>query len=489
MSEATQTTPAPSDVLERLLYGLAVLALALTPTQMTISLKRLELTPAEIVLVLAAVVWAIRWFQVRDTRSLPPLSHWLVIAVALLGLFSLFATLPSLHLSALKHLSAQQKGDIKLSVIKIAELVFYLLVAVTVFRAVFTSQTRIRTAIIALLSTTSLAVLLGVIQWAVLQREYQPVPSARIVFADSKARLRDDQPAPKGPRRMGYWDKSGFHPGHRWQAFFTAETPAAVSSTFGNWSKHGYHPSRHGYAGFLALVLPFALALLISERKRIGIVVWISLLLAGAALSVLAGYVLPAIAVGLLVTGFSLGWKTGGYVLLGVAGYILVVMLLPRHSFTAQQALVEPFSLKITTQEAQYYTPDGQPLLKKFWGEQQAGLNVYRHNPLFGVGSGLYQEAIATGFDTLGDIDKQRLESDAQNGYVLTLVSTGLLGLAALLVLLGGYVQLARRGLFLKRGDPWTAALLGAMVAVLLLLLVTPIWVRGTAICSRPCWP
>ncbi len=130
---------------------------------------------------------------------------------------------------------------------------------------------------------------------------------------------------------------------------------------------------------------------------------------------------------------------------------------------------MEPFLLKITAQEARFYTPegDGVPLVKKFWGEQQAGLNVYRNYPLFGVGSGSYQEAIATGYDTLGDIDKQRLEPDAQNGYILTLVSNGLLGLAALLVLLGGYVRMARARVRWKRGDPWAAAQLGALVAVI----------------------
>ncbi len=123
---------------------------------------------------------------------------------------------------------------------------------------------------------------------------------------------------------MGYWvNQSVFHRAHRWQVFFCIETPGAVSSTFGNWSKHGYHPSRHGYAGYLALVLPFALALLISERKRPGIILWMGLLFLGAALSVLAGYMIPAIALGLLATGISLGGKTGWRVLYALTGYVI----------------------------------------------------------------------------------------------------------------------------------------------------------------------
>ncbi len=43
--EATPTASANSVMLGRLLYGLAVLTLALTPTQMTFTVKHLELDP------------------------------------------------------------------------------------------------------------------------------------------------------------------------------------------------------------------------------------------------------------------------------------------------------------------------------------------------------------------------------------------------------------------------------------------------------------
>ena len=52
-SDTTQTAaPAPPDTLGQFLFGLAVLTLALTPTQMTFTVKHLELTPAELVLIL-----------------------------------------------------------------------------------------------------------------------------------------------------------------------------------------------------------------------------------------------------------------------------------------------------------------------------------------------------------------------------------------------------------------------------------------------------
>lgn len=113
LDTTTQTaSPATSDILGRLLYGLAVLTLALTPTQMTFTVKHLELTPAELVLIAAAVVWVIRWLQVRDTHSLPPLTNWLIIGVAVLGLFSLLAITHSAgHHAALTHIKKPRSNS------------------------------------------------------------------------------------------------------------------------------------------------------------------------------------------------------------------------------------------------------------------------------------------------------------------------------------------------------------------------------------------
>jgi len=500
----TQTTPGKAVLLERILFGLAVLGLALTPTQLTRSIKGVELTPAEVVLAIAFVVWCIRWCSIRDTRSLPPLSHWLIVGVAVLGIFSLLTSVTSLHhLGEWKHAIAQQKPTL----VKIAQMVLYLLVSVTVFRAVFTSKERIRTAIIALLATTSLAVLLGVVQWGVLPRQYQPDPTKRSVIADAQANSEDEElfmsentpdanantPAVAAPKsgkkhkaQIGYWVQEGdrrvFHPASRWKLFLRVETPAYVSSTFGNWSKHGYHPSRNAYAGFLALVLPFALALLVIERKKVGFVIWLSLLLLGAAASVLAGYIVPAIALGLLVTGIAIGRPVGRNVFLGLVGYVVLMLIFAGITFNAHEVISDPYQLRISANDAKYYTDSDERLLKKFWGEQQAGLNVYRYHALFGVGSGRYQEAIKNGYDALGDVVRQRLEADQLNGYVFTLVTNGLLGLAALLMLLGSYLGMARSAFRQKRWDPFAAAMVGAMVAAIVMLFVTNIWVRGTSI-------
>lgn len=454
--------------LDRLLFALAVIALALAPTQLTFKdlggpLAKIPLAPAELILVLAAVVWAVRWLRMRDTSNLPPVAHWLLIGATALGVFAL-------------------GKELQPSVAKeVVQLVLYLIVGVTIFRAVLTSAARMRIAVIALLATTSLAVLLGVVQRARLPHDYQEDPAKRVVFADNNDRRPDDDKLPEGtPRVMGVWRGQEFTACSRAVAYVTAQTPACVNSTFGYWGDHGYYPSRTAYAGFLALVLPFALALLIAERKRRGMLAWMGLFIAGAAFSLLAGFVGPAILAGLLVTGIVIGPRAGRGVLLGILGYGVIVLLVG--GFTRTEMLQEPFSLRISATEAKYRYPDEQIRhLKKFWGEQQAALNLFRSSPLLGVGAGEYQAQMGGGaYGNFGAIDEQRLEPDMQSGYLLTLASMGLVGLAALLTLFGSYLSKAQHRLRLSRGDPWTAALLGSLAALIVLSFVTFPFVRGS---------
>jgi hypothetical protein len=279
----------------------------------------------------------------------------------------------------------------------------------------------------------------------------------------------------------GVHDATGFHPESRYHAHLSAETPVDVSSTFGNWDLHGYHASRMGYAGFLALVLPLALALVLGDgKRRRGIVIWVVCLGAGIALSVLAGLLLPALIAGVLVTGGLLGRKALGWAALGLLGYLAVSALLP---FNQQEILQEPFRLQISQAEAAYrYQNSGMQHLKKFWGEQYAALNVLRYHPLFGVGVGRYQANMSgSAYVSLGEVSKQRLEADAQNGYLLWAVCTGLFGLGAMFWLYGTYLLAAWRAARAAR-EPWTAALAGAMTALVVLTLVTNPWVRGTSI-------
>lgn len=227
--------------LDRSLFALAVLALALSPTQLT--LPGLPLSAAEVTLALAALVWAIRWLKERDSYNLPPFAIWLFIAAGLLSLTGIINGYTLLESDPTAKAMLNEK--ISSYVTEMAKLVLYLIIGVTVFRAVLNSPKRIKIAIGALLITTSLAVLLALIQRFILPGMYQPVANDRVVFDH-----------------------------FNWQAYLHIDLPTKVSSTFGSWNKHGYHASSAAYAGYLGLVLPFALAFLVEFRKRRGVAVW-----------------------------------------------------------------------------------------------------------------------------------------------------------------------------------------------------------------------
>ena len=110
-------------------------------------------------------------------------------------------------------------------------------------------------------------------------------------------------------------------------------------------------------------------------------------------------------------------------------GLLLIALLSP---VTRREILFQPWTLTITPHESR----DGVAHLKKFWGEQQAAINLIRNYPLWGVGAGQYQQHINQAYDQLGPITDQRMEADMQNGYLLTAASTGIAGLIALIALL-----------------------------------------------------
>lgn len=480
---APATTPRAADPLATPLFVLAVLALALAPTQLTLTVKGIPLHPSEPFLLLAALAWAIRWIIRRDSDSLPPFAHWLLFAAGGLSLFALFAPLgPAANdeVFALARFGAEiGKAAVKDWAMETAQIVLYLLVAVTVYRAVFREPGRLRIAVFALLATTSLAVGLAVVQRALLPSHYQPDPAKRAVFADNTERMTEDEAkAYKGPIQMGVWRDGTFTPCSPALAYITVETPQHVCSTFGHWGDHGFYPSRMAYAGFLALTLPFALMLWLTDRRR-WVRVWMALLFAGAAATVLAGLAVPALLLGLLVTGFALGPRAGRAVLVGNVAYVVFVVAVG--GLHRAEVLVEPYRPTVRAAEAARLY-EGTTHLKKFWGEQYAALNIFRGNPVLGAGNGQYQARIGQAYDVLSPVAVQRLEPDAQNGYLVALVNTGLLGLAAWLALFGLYIGLARARRREHAGDPWAAAFCGALTALVLIFFVTNPWVRGTAL-------
>jgi hypothetical protein len=476
-----------TDFFGRMIYVLALLALFCAPTQLTLMRHHhpLPLALAEIFLLLAFGACLCRMLVLRKVEGLPPFTLWLLIIAGVLSVVGILAVTADNtdKLQALPEL----KGLFAKEMLKY---VLYLLFGVMVFRTAFTSRQRVRSAMIVLLVSTSLAVLLAVGQRMYLQQHYQPDATLRA--------------------------SNVFDSGFTLKAYRSIQTPIGVCSTFGSWNDHGFHASREGYAGFLGLVLPFALALLVLEGRRKGLLVWLSLLFVAVAVTLLAGYLVPGILIGLIVTGVAMGWKVARYVLLAVVVYLLLLFIVREpvpitlahspasrgfHGFNYSEVLLAPFQLKISAEDAAnpnllYNNDDGHFTrhLKKFWGEQLAALRLMRGTTLvpspqgpalFGVGLGTYQAKgnIQDGFsECISPVANQHLESDAQSGYLLMLVSTGVFGLAAMLAVMGTYIAQAWRPTRSYRGDPWSAALLGAMVAFTLMSLCTNLWIRGSFI-------
>lgn len=478
------STQTDSDFLGRFAFILAVLALFCAPTQLTLMRHHhpIPLAPGEIFLLLAFAACVVRLVIRRKSMALPSFTVWLIIIAGALSAIGILACTAD-NMDKIRALP-ELKGLFAKEMLKY---VLYLLLGVTVFRTVFTSRQRVRCAIIALMVSTSLAVLLAVGQRIHLQHHYQPDAILRA--------------------------SNVFDSGFTLKAYRSIQTPIGVCSTFGSWNDHGFHASRVGYAGFLGLVLPFALALLVLEHRRKGIVLWLGLLFIGGAVTVLAGYLVPGILLGLLVTGVAMGWKVARYVLCGIALYILLLLLIREpvpstlaqtpagaafHGFNYTEVLREPLQMKISAEDAAnpnllYNGENGHFIrhMKKFWGEQLASLRIMRGTSLvpspqgpalFGVGMGVYQAKgnIQDGYsESISPVANQHLESDAQSGYLLMLVSAGIFGLSALLAVIGSYLAAAWRQVRSYRGDPWAAALLGAMVAFAVMSLGTNLWVRG----------
>jgi hypothetical protein len=112
-----------------------------------------------------------------------------------------------------------------------------------------------------------------------------------------------------------------------------------------------------------------------------------------------------------------------------------------------------------------------------------AGINVLRDHPVVGVGVGNYQEKINLYYLSAPKLNT--MESDTQSGYIVTLVTTGLMGLAALFWIIADFLRRAVRNARLAR-DPfvrelsWGAA--GSMIAFSINNMFSPLIYQSTVI-------
>jgi hypothetical protein len=115
--------------------------------------------------------------------------------------------------------------------------------------------------------------------------------------------------------------------------------------------------------------------------------------------------------------------------------------------------------------------------------EWRAALNVLGDRPVLGVGMGRYQQEIGRYYSYLPKLNT--MEPDAQNGYCITLVTTGLIGLACLVWILQYFFARIRRRMIASNGDACardlSLGLFGSLIGFAFANLFVPILYQSTA--------
>ena len=233
------------------------------------------------------------------------------------------------------------------------------------------------------------------------------------------------------------------------------------------------------FAGYLNLVLPILVGVaLFASRRWLKFCSW----LAAAAIGVVMITTLSrgawlGFSVALLVIGIVASRRLAVWIWLGLLGVAVVILaavfgVIP---FGATGRVLAAFGLSGVSLDS--VTAENFSAVQRlaFW---QAGLNMFSHNPVLGVGIGNYIEAYpkfaAQGWETV--------LGHAHDYYLNAAAETGVLGLAAYLALLASaFKQLAWSVRAAPRGVWFGVAvgLLGSLAALSVHNLVDNMYVHG----------
>ena len=241
-----------------------------------------------------------------------------------------------------------------------------------------------------------------------------------------------------------------------------AAVPALkVRGPFGN---------RNVYGGFLCLLLPLALGLLVHDRQPVRRVAWGTVLLAGLITNLSGGALLGLLIGGAVVLGMrgERALLTGMAVTAGL--FFLVFPQLPRPNG------------EILYDSVRMVGDDN--VLSPRYVQWQAAWIMMDERPGLGVGAGNYQQNIGSYYGSLPSPVMVQ-EHDSQNLYLVLGSSIGFIGMAAfagtLIVLIVRAVGRAAR-----MADGWDKGLMlgaaGSLVAYGIACLWSPLLVRGIGI-------
>lgn len=353
-----------------LLYIAFLVIVALSPTQWGREVMGVNLTAVDPLIGLALAAWVLLVLLRRTEVVVPPACLWAVVGIAAVSALS----------AAREWVGTEQffvANNTRASLVSIAQLVEYLLALYVIAWAVLRHERQVRASAFLLVGVTALVVILGLVHY------FQHTP---------------------------------------------VEESYYVRGSFGN---------RHIYGGFLAMALPLAFALALSSRNwrlRLGL---IALVVLGAVTILSPGPLLGLVAALLFVAARTSSRALQGTLAGLLAFGALTAVALPRN-------YNENFRVPL---QIRFYddNDEGREKLRAQWMEWIAGGFIAKELPLLGVGPGNYQQNLAGAYTALGTEQPRkamygpdaragrRMEPDMNSLYIVTMASTGFLGLAALL--------------------------------------------------------
>lgn len=394
-----------------------VAALGAAPSQYSLigGEGRPHITPADLLIALAAVLWLLEVFLYRGFHdvALPPVSMiayviWAVIVSAV-----------AIAADAHARLSAKE----------VLQLTGYFLVAAILFADTFRSASRLHIAVYVIMAAGSIVVIHGLIQGF------------------------------RGP-------------------LLRTSTPdqiQAVCALFVN---------NHVLSAYLAVLTPFCVAILLLSGST-PLRVWATSLAVASLFLIFNGPLLLAAIVSAVAVGVLSGRRRAAAVI--VATLALTMIVLPLASSGRGSHLVASVS---------FYSKWGREVILSYrYRRWQAGINIFRAHPFFGIGPGQFQEHVGKmKYHMLEDgmtptpTPPENITASRQfvdNRYILTVAELGFPGLVLLLWIFAQSIR-ASITAYARAVDPLSKALfagcLGITLAVLLGNVFTDFLVRGLAL-------
>lgn len=235
-----------------------------------------------------------------------------------------------------------------------------------------------------------------------------------------------------------------------------------VRATFGN---------RNILGGYLALLIPLAYGRLLWDRRP-AIRIWMAALIVAGMIVTLAGGTWLAL---FLALGMISAWRGQKTLIVFLAAFTLVtVLILPR----LPRANLEEIQTSVAI-----FNDEGE--MRPRYAEWQAAWNMWRENPMLGVGVGNYQSNVGRYYGYVPRANQNVTEPDSHNLYLVLLASTGLCGLAAFWGMLI-YFERGAAIVYGAAGDPAAQGLAAGLGGGIVAFAVNSVWagllVRGLGV-------